>query len=33
MAIIYRTDMDKDGELYANRSDGVQMGQAGGIQV
>ena len=33
VAIIYRTDMDKDGELYANRSDGVQMGQQGGIQV
>ena len=27
VAIIYRTDMDKDGELYCNRSDGVQMGQ------
>ena len=33
VAIIYRTDMDKDGELYCNRSDGVQMGQKGGIQV
>ena len=33
VAIIYRTDMDKDGELYANRSDGVQMGQPGGTQV
>ena len=33
VAIIYRTDMNKDGELYANRSDGVQMGQQGGIQV
>lgn len=33
VAIIYRTDMDKDGELYCNRSDGVQMGQQGGIQV
>ena len=33
VAIIYRTDMDKDGELYCNRSDGVQMGQPGGIQV
>ncbi len=33
VAIIYRTDMNKDGELYANRSDGVQMGQPGGTQV
>ena len=33
VAIIYRTDMDKDGELYANRSDGVQMGQPGGTQI
>ena len=33
VAIIYRTDMDKDGELYCDRSDGVRMGQTGGIQV
>ncbi len=33
VAIIYRTDMDKDGELYCNRSDGVQMGQKGGVQI
>ncbi len=33
VAIIYRTDMDKDGELYCNRSDGVQMGQTGGVQI
>ena len=33
VAIIYRTDMDKDGELYADRSDGVVMGQPGGTQV
>ena len=33
VAIIYRTNMDKDGELYANRSDGVQMGQPGGVQI
>ncbi len=33
VAIIYRTDMDKDGELYADRSDGVQMGQKGGVQI
>ena len=33
IAIIYRTDMDKDGEFYANRSDGVAMGQPGGTLV
>ena len=33
VAIIYRTDMNKDGELYCNRSDGVQMGQQGGVQI
>ena len=33
VAIVYRTDMNKDGELYANRSDGVQMGQPGGTQI
>ena len=33
VAIIYRTDMDKDGELYCNRSDGVVMGQQGGVQI
>ena len=33
VAIIYRTDIAKDGELYANRSDGVQMGQKGGVQI
>ncbi len=33
VAIIYRTDMNKDGELYCNRSDGVQMGQTGGVQI
>ena len=33
IAIIYRTDMNKDGEFYANRSDGVAMGQPGGTQV
>ena len=33
IAIIYRTDMNKDGEFYANRSDGVAMGQPGGTLV
>ena len=33
IAIIYRTNMDKDGEFYANRSDGVAMGQPGGTLV
>ena len=33
IAIIYRTDMDKDGEFYANRSDGVAMGESGGTLV
>ena len=33
IAIIYRTDMSKDGEFYANRSDGVVMGQPGGTLV
>ena len=33
VAIIYRTDMDKDGEIYVDRSDGVVMGQPGGMQV
>ena len=33
VAIIYRTDMNKDGELYCDRSDGVMMGQPGGLQA